>query len=65
MGKLLHQLHLNHSSAGPSPVATAMEAVVQGNYLRSMVHHLLNDFLNWLKEADAFIIPASFQDEGL
>jgi hypothetical protein len=24
VGKLLHQLHLNHSSAGPSPIATAI-----------------------------------------
>ena len=45
------------------PVATAVEAVVQGNYLEPMVHHLFYDLPNWLEEAGAAIIPASFWDE--
>ena len=28
-----------------------------------MVHHPFNDLPNWLKEANATIIPASIQDE--
>jgi hypothetical protein len=63
VGKLLRQLHLDHRSACPLSVTTAVKAVVQGNYLKPMVHHSFNDLPHWLKEADAAITPSSFQDE--
>ena len=45
------------------PVATALKAVVQGNYLKPMVHHSFDDLPYWLEEADAATIPTSFWDE--
>jgi len=63
VGKLLCQLRLNHRSSRPLPVATAMKAVVQGNHLKPFDYHLFDDLPNWLKEADATIISASFRDE--
>ena len=45
------------------PVATAVKAVVWGNYFKPMVHHSFDDLPYWLKEANAAIIPTSFWDE--
>jgi len=61
VGKLLRQLRLDYRS--PRPVATAVKAVVQGNQLKPFVHHLFDDLPNWLEEANAMIISASFWDE--
>ncbi len=63
VGKLLSQLCLNHHGACPLPVLAAMQAVVQVNHHKPMVHHPFNDLSYWLKEANAVIVSAAFGDE--
>jgi hypothetical protein len=63
VGKLLSQLCLYHCSVCSSPVPAALQAVVQGNHLKPMIHHPFNDFPYRLKVADAAIIPTAFGDE--
>jgi hypothetical protein len=48
VGKLLSQLCLNHRSACPLPITAAMQAVMQGNHLKPMVHHPFDDLPYWL-----------------
>jgi hypothetical protein len=40
-----------------------VQAVVQGNCLEPVVHHPIDDIPNWLEEANAAIVPATFGDE--
>ena len=63
MSKLLRQLRLLHRSSGPPPIAAAVEAVVQGDRLKPLVDHPLDDLPNWLEEADAMVITTAFRDE--
>ena len=60
VGKLLHQLCLNHCGTSPPPIATAVKAVGQGDCLELFVYHLFNDFPYRFEEADSAMIVASF-----
>ena len=63
VGKLLRQLCLDQCSPGPSPMAPAVQAIMQDDCLKPMVHHPFDDLPDWFEEADATVIPASFRDE--
>jgi hypothetical protein len=63
--KLLSQLCPNYRGACPLPLLAAVQAVVQGNQLRPMVHHPFNDLPNWLKETNAAMVLVAFRDEDI
>jgi hypothetical protein len=66
VGQLLSQFCLNNSHPGAPVVLASVQALMECDGVKPLVHYVLNDLPNWLQQSDSAVVANAlgYQDDN-